>query len=246
MSTTETAPAAPKTDPITSQPVTPAAAPAGEGKLYAGKYRSVEELEKGYTEAQAALSSKRPTIEIADDATIETVLAAAKLTEADLRKEFTTNGKISDAQYKALREVNPGISRKMVEQNLAAVTTAEALAFETAVGIAGGEEQFNSLLAFAKALPDEKRAEVEAGLKSFGTYKQTVTALKAAYEAEHGKPNPEQVYAGASASSPGGFTNHGEFAAAQRKATKESGHWRNDQVFMARLAKTSPEIINAI
>lgn len=219
------------------------AAPAGE-KLYAGKFKSVEDLEKGYTEAQTLISSRPAPIEMPDDAGIEHLLGKAKVSEADLRAEFAANGRISDDQYKALKAVAP-VSRALIEQNLAAVMTAESVARETAIGIAGGEVQFNTLLNFAKALPDAEKAEIEKGLKSFNTYRDTVTKLKTAYEAKY-PPANGQVEAGTHARPAGGFRSHGEYVKAQREATKQSGSWRENAEFMQRVAATDPSVITAL
>lgn len=183
----------------------------GEGgeRLFAGKYKSVEELEKGYTELWKLHSSKgqpaaneaagnggtpanqggeqKPTgKEIPTEETPPQNVAA--LDWNALESEYAESGTLSDETYADLEK--KGFPRQAVDRYIAGAQ-AEVNAYDAAVyGAAGGQEQYASLIEWAKGSleKDAKLAfnkAVQSGDKQIAAL--AVTGLKAQYEAANGR-----------------------------------------------------------
>ena len=177
-------------------------------QLLAGKYKSVEELEKGYQELQKRFSQgdepdDSATIETEDesedspepnaDGTIPTDDEAEEAAEAagldldSVLSEFGENGEVSDETYDRLSE--QGMSRKDVDAYLAGQS---ALADRFLNGLkesVGGDETFRNILSWARDGLDKDEARaynraVESG--DAATAKMLLRGMKSAYEADTG------------------------------------------------------------
>ena len=151
-----------------------------EPAKFAGKYGSVEELEKGYAELQKKLSGQEETTEEVSDSTEETTPTNAseiygdyigsRLDEAGvdyqgMNTKWQETGKLEDDDYKALE--GAGFSKDMVEAYLDGVQyRAEQdsqLAAKEVAAIKnefGGEQVYTEMIQWAAANLD--KGEVDA------------------------------------------------------------------------------------
>ena len=151
-----------------------------EPAKFAGKYESVEELEKGYAELQKKLSGQEETTEEVSDSTEEATPTNAsevygeyigsRLDEAGvdyqgMNTKWQETGKLEDDDYKALE--GAGFSKDMVEAYLDGVQyRAEQdsqLAAKEVVAIKnefGGEQVYTEMIQWAAANLD--KGEVDA------------------------------------------------------------------------------------
>jgi len=151
-----------------------------EPAKFAGKYGSVEELEKGYAELQKKLSGQEETTEEVSDSTEETTPTNAseiygeyigsRLDEAGvdyqgMNTKWQETGKLEDDDYKALE--GAGFSKDMVEAYLDGVQyRAEQdsqLAAKEVVAIKnefGGEQVYTEMIQWAAGNLD--KGEVDA------------------------------------------------------------------------------------
>ena len=151
-----------------------------EPAKFAGKYGSVEELEKGYAELQKKLSGEEETTEEVSDSTEETTPTNAseiygeyigsRLDEAGvdyqgMNTKWQETGKLEDDDYKALE--GAGFSKDMVEAYLDGVQyRAEQdsqLAAKEVAAIKnefGGEQVYTEMIQWAAANLD--KGEVDA------------------------------------------------------------------------------------
>ena len=186
----------------------PSAAPVtpGEGggeRLFAGKYKSVEELEKGYIEAQKVISSRaapaaatttapttpdpaKPALTV--PGTDNTAQGNGSLDWDALNAEYAENGKLSEKTYEGL--ASAGIPKREVDRYIAGRVT-EVKAYDDAVyGAAGGQEQFSAVVEWAKTgLSEAEKTAFNAAVTSGNveSAKLAVSGLLVKYQGAVGK-----------------------------------------------------------
>ena len=153
-----------------------AATPAStDPKLFAGKYKSVEDLEKGYVELQGKLGQPSPATPEATPSTpapaepakslhvepppavptpnetkpmdIGDILNKAGVNQEDLVASWNETGKLTEDQYKKIERV--GYSRQITNGYIGGLAIQGAKMVEDAVKIVGGTDQYNNLLDWA-------------------------------------------------------------------------------------------------
>ena len=213
--------------------------PSDDAKKYANVYATIEDLKKGisslkadvpeymlngmtddaleqyYVDLRKDFSSKpkeeTPVDEKAKDIPKE---EEAKKTVNDpqlwgeLDAEFNTSGGISDEQYDKLNKL--GIPNVVIDKYLDGLKSSQVAFTNEVYGLAGGEEQYNEIKAWAEENYTQKQLDVIAG----GTNEEILfkmKAVKADYnEAMAKNPNGARVY-GSSASPSGGYKNQEEY-----------------------------------
>lgn len=130
--------------------------------LYAGQFKSVEELTQAYEELHAKTSASTETTETTETTTAKTIPegtettdegAQAAVTDAGLdwnalNGEYAEKGALSEDTYKKLAD--SGIPKDAVDTYIRG-KQAEADAYDAAVfGSAGGEEDYRALIEWAK------------------------------------------------------------------------------------------------
>ena len=175
--------------------------PAGEERLYAGKYKTVEELEKGYVEASKKLGTLPPPVKIENAPGKEVSEEAKPEVKADLKKigeSYAKTGSLSEEDYTALGKA--GYARDMVDDYIRGQV---ALASQTAnelASVVGGPEQMAGLLKWAGTnLPPEDIAAYNAALdtKNIAVARLALQGLANRYQQEF--PQAPARLAGASA-----------------------------------------------
>lgn len=185
--------------------------PADPAKKFAGRYDSVEDLEKGYRELQAELTRRsnpkaaqqaaaseppaqpqtqsleieKPNAPDADAAAAE--LASKGLNFDELAESFEKNGKVTEEDYARLEKA--GISRARVDVYIAGVEALRRQNVEAAATLVGGMDTFNAIKSWASQTLTEAEATAynEAVVKGGEAQKLALLGLKARYEAENGR-----------------------------------------------------------
>ena len=203
--------------------------------LLAGKYRTAEELERGYHELQRKLGQPTQTPpaggETADaqptgdttpppPATVQEVLTRAGLDQADLSNQYLENGRLTDEQYGKLAQ--QGYPRDVVDGFYAGQMAQVAAIERQAADIAGGEQGLETLLGWAgKTMDDGTIATMNARLADPSTAIDTVRQLKSAYDSaiRAGGSRP-LIGGGTPPPALPGFTNHHDYRAFLREITR--------------------------
>lgn len=166
-------------------------------KLFAGKYKTVEEMERGYLELQKTASKAKtdtPTPESkATDATpkaekAEDSATAKGLDVGALEKEFAKDGKLSEASYKAAEA--KGLTRETVD---ALIETRQAQAqkiIDTVAEPFGGADQMKDALTWARTnlSQEEKDAfDLAVNSRNMTLIKTAAASLQQKYVAANGQ-----------------------------------------------------------
>lgn len=173
--------------------------PAEEETLLAGKYKTPEELERGYLELQKKLGSREageakdsddtpkdaPADEPEDDQKAEAQKAGVD-TDA-LEQEFAKNGKLSEESYADLEA--KGIPRAMVDNYIAGRQASADIVTMKAHAAAGGEDAFKAMVDWAGQNFTEEQAKAfnDGVMGSTDDAVKAVESLKAAYVEANGK-----------------------------------------------------------
>lgn len=170
--------------------------------LYAGKYKSVEELEKGYKELQKAFSSKqtsptpseeKPTdpLKIDDNNTAEEVLTDKGLDITEFNKEWQETGALSQASYDRLAKA--GIPQSMVDAYIEGQQVLAQRLTDQVYGSVGGQEEYTKIIEWAKTGLTPQEIQTYNEITETGDVNKislAVRGLKSAMEEARGKtPN---------------------------------------------------------
>ena len=249
---------------------TPEQTPPAEPTPFAGKYKTVEELERGYKELEAKLGQPAPaapTPPVAapaptdpnalslqgateEPASIGDVLARAGLAGEQVAKEWTENkGQLSAESYAKLAAQGiPRLTADLTAQasQVLAVSRATAMrnARSTSAQLLGGEEQLGNLITWAKAnIPQHERADMEGRL---GDPERMVGAVADIYrrqqEVTGGAATQDLVPGGPAPAAQGQGMSATEWAEAMQKLSNGE---KLDDATMARLGATDAETIQS-
>lgn len=156
------------------------APPAPKPRVFAGKFKSPEELESAYTELQSAyhraLAGRAPAPgapPAVDPATGKPAAGQpARITQAAMARygeEFNALGGLTEASYQELESfgIDRQVAHEILSTSSAGRQAAKAQARSTVVQIAGGEEQYREMQRWAVAtLSPEERAAFNETLNS--------------------------------------------------------------------------------
>ena len=236
---TNTAPAPDAPAPDGGQPAPPAPEPQSQ-ELLAGKYRSVDDLVKGYKELESRLGrspeAQGSTPEPAGDQpegqpdpapepppppqSVDDVLERAGLQQSDLVSEWNTNGRLSDQQYESLAK--QGYPRDVVDSFYRGQQAQLDTITRQAQTIAGGEQALENMLSWAgKALDEQSQNDLDARLQNPRTAIEAVQALKQQYDAAIRATGSRPLLGGGTPPpAPVGFTDPAEYRQFIRDVTK--------------------------
>lgn len=171
--------------------------------LLAGKYKSVEELERGYQELQKAFSSKAkpseipPTEEPATppktDLTIPEEAAAETLEEKVLditsfNQEWQEKGELSSESYEKLAKA--GIPKEMVDAYIEGQQVIAERLTTRVFDTVGGQEEYTKLMTWAATGVSTEERDTYNTIINSGDINQILLAtkgLKASFEEARGK-----------------------------------------------------------
>jgi len=216
-------------------------------RMYADKYQSVEDLEKGYTELQQKFSESRPKT---SDMTIEAVLEAAGIRSDDLFNNFRNDGRLSDDQYDKMS--NLGFSKSILDQFLQGQVAiaqngvyAQDRMLRHAHEMAGGEEEYNGLMRWAaQTLPEERIDALNQRLDDPSGYEGAIKELLWDFKVQTGRGGTHELLSGETMpNTSSGFTNVVELLDAMRSA-REQGYM--DEATKRRIANTPSHILSGV
>jgi hypothetical protein len=174
------------------EPQTPATPPVVEEKTYAGKYRSVEDLEKGYQELVKKLGTKE---EIAPEVKPEIKPNDGGITPpetpdiAKYSQEYAEKGELSEESYKELAE-KFHLPKDFVDRYVEGIKAQQTQAAGEIYASVGGEAKWNAMCQWAAANADPKEVElVNEALSGsdLAKSKLMVQALFSQYEKAEGR-----------------------------------------------------------
>jgi len=164
---------------------------AADDQLLAGKYNSVQELEKGYLEAQKMLGDRQVEEQPTDDVEPEEYSDTDFLNAA--AAEFGQNGELSEETMNSLVDMSSedliaAYIETQANQQPAGVELNEAQV-RSIYDSVGGEAQYDALVGWAgENLADESIAGFDALIESGNeaAIQLAVAGLNAMYEAQNG------------------------------------------------------------
>ena len=221
---------------------------AANARLYADKYQSVDDLEKGYQELQTKFSEARPST---SDMAIDDILDAAGLKGEEVATNWREDGHLTDGQYEAFGRL--GFSKALIDQYFSgqvAIAQNGEYAVERmerkAQEMAGGPEEWQSLMRWAgNNLPENQIDGLNERLQKPTEYEGAIKELLWDYKVATGRlgGSRELLSGEAVPNTTSGFTNVNELVQAMGKA-REQGYM--DESTKRRIANTSQTILQGV
>ncbi len=196
-----------------------------------------------------------------DNIGVEGILAQAGLENEAVVNQFLEHGELTDEQYNAFGKVTLNVngqeislSKELVDSHLhggVAVSTLKGQAqqkyVDQATEMAGGQEQFQALIAHKNSLPDEQKAQFDALLENPLTLDTAMDKLTESRNAAIGATGSSDRVVGdmGATASTRGFANADEIRQAENASMQRYGPTfrKHDTEFMTRLANTPREVL---
>lgn len=205
-------------------------------ELYAGKYKTIEDMEKAYKELESKLGKN--TSDDDDNQTQETapqseaeakdVVESKGLDFAELNAEFADKGELSTDTYDRLEKA--GIPKSTVDAYIAGQ---QALVEQNVAKIQasiGGEGEFNSMMEWAvDGLSDSEKDAFNTAVSNEAGAEFAVQGLYARYKAQAG---PNLLKGNTNAPSVGAYQSKAEMT-----ADMHSPQYKKDPAFRAMVMK---------
>jgi len=187
--------------------------------MFAGKYKSVEELEKAYEHLQSKMgkpeeSTEEPEVpEVTPEAPkeeAEQLVATKGIDYSALESEWQDKGSLSEDTYKQLEDA--GIPQNMVDAYIAGQEALTQSAIKSMHSIAGGEAEYNDMIEWAQdSLSESEIGAFNSSLTDNAKTEFAIQGLAARYRAEKG---PSLIRGSSSPSSSAGFSSKAEMTQA--------------------------------
>jgi hypothetical protein len=184
-----------------------------EERMLAGKYKTVEDLEKAYEHLQNKLGQSDEDDSIEEDVTPEDtvdsketaqeVAAEAGIDYTAMESEYQELGGLSKETYEALADA--GIPETMVDAYIAGQEALTQTTITKMYDIAGGEQTYNDMIGWAQDTLSESEIDAfNSSLINEGTSEFAINGLYARYSAEKG---PNLVKGSTTNAASGGFAS---------------------------------------
>lgn len=187
--------------------------------MFAGKYKSVEELEKAYEHLQSKIgkpeeSTEEPEVpDVTPEAPkeeAEQLVATKGIDYSALESEWQDKGSLSEDTYKQLEDA--GIPQNMVDAYIAGQEALTQSAIKSMHSIAGGEAEYNDMIEWAQdSLSESEIGAFNSSLTDNAKTEFAIQGLAARYRAEKG---PSLIRGSSSPSSSAGFSSKAEMTQA--------------------------------
>jgi hypothetical protein len=206
-----------------------------KAKTFAGKFKSVEELERAYGELQAKLGQRAPEAKPAeapkDGAAASMAEAKAAVQEAGLdfsalEREYREGGDLS-AQSRAALQAK-GIGKAMVDAFLAGQQAAETLGRQKVFEAVGGEQTYRAMMAWAATTLSQEEVDAYNDVargSNLAALRMAAAGLYARYEASEGS-EPKLVTASGARPTEDTYTSW-----AQVRADMSDRRYERDEAF---------------
>lgn len=175
-------------------------------KLYAGKYKTVEEMEKGYLELQKKFSQKRAKQKEEEEQTDQSTSSpeeeakqALENVGLDFNKysnEILTDGVLSDESYQELEA--KGFPKSVVDAYIEGQKALVEKTNQSIYEVVGGQQAYTEMIQWAAGNLTQEEIEAFNNIvasNDVSQIKMAVRGLKAAYVEAKGNP-PKQVLVG--------------------------------------------------
>jgi len=182
-------------------------------KMLAGKYKTVEELEKAYEHLQSKLGSPEEEEVSEEDTETETgkeeaesIATEAGIDYSALEGEYQENGALSEETYEALAEA--GIPANMVDAYIAGQEAISQSTIQNMYEIVGGEQEYTEMIDWARDTLAESEVEAfNSSLINESTSAFAIQGLAARFKAEKG---PNLLRGSESTTRTGGYASKAE------------------------------------
>ena len=209
-----------------------------EDRMLAGKYKSVEDLEKAYEHLQSKLGqTDEENIEVADDTEEATetpreeaqeIASEAGIDYSAMETEYQENGGLSQETYEALAEA--GIPETMVDAYIAGQEALTQSTINNMYDLAGGEQGYNDMIGWAQDnLSESEISAFNDSLINENTSQFAINGLYARYSAEKG---PNLVKGNTTNTPSGGFASMQEMMVEMAKP-----QYKKDPAFRAEVQR---------
>jgi hypothetical protein len=154
----------------------------------AGKFDSVEDLEKAYKELEKKLGQPKEKADAPTEDDAEAAVAKAGLDMGDMSEHYFANGELSDGHYEALEKA--GIPREYVDAYINGIEAQNQIANDQLLSQVGGQEKYSEITEWAKASLsatdiDKYNRAIDSGDPE--VMEQAVMGLSYRYSAENGR-----------------------------------------------------------
>lgn len=222
-------------------------------KLYAGKYKSIEDLEAGYKNLEKKLGQKQPenTVKEPDkqpdnnfnysDTSLNNVQNIAKETGLDWEKletEFYDNGGQINADTKK-ELISKGIPEEFINQACAGLKAQADKELDMIAEVCGGRDEYNATMEWAALnLTEDEKDSIQRDLRN----KPTITTGKALISYLHNKRlaaegiTPNYLSGNASNISGDYFESQAQVTAAMSDPRYKSGTREFDPAYVKQVA----------
>lgn len=201
----------------------------------AGKFDSVEDLEKAYKELEKKLGQPKEQQETPSENEAEKAVENAGLNMEDMSNYYEENGQLSDEHYEALEK--SGIPREYVDAYIEGIEAQAQIHNDRILSQVGGAEQYAEMTEWAKANMNER--EIDRYNRAIDTndpeiMEQAIMGLAYRYRAEVG--NSPKLLEGQGKGSSGGFDSVAQLTAAMSdpRYAKDPAYRRDVEQRLAR------------
>jgi len=214
-------------------------------RMWANKFKTPEDLEKGYINAEKALSKRADLASF----TVDQLVEHSGNNAEELAVNWAENGRLTDEQYENFRKI--GIGKDVVESFLRgqeAVARGNNYEIEQSVAsaakLAGGQDQLQNLFNWANNHYGEAELErLDGMVKDPRQIQAAVKEMMFDWKSKSGQGFTSELVNGqAMPNTASGFTSVAEFVEAMGKA-RANGF---DPAFKRRLANTPKHIIQGV
>lgn len=182
-------------------------------RMLAGKYKTVEDLEKAYEHLQSKMGQSGDETEEEEEEYEDTSREAAQSVAADagidyvaLEGEYQQLGELSAETYEALAEA--GIPEAMVDAYIAGQEAITQTTVQNMYDVAGGEAEYTAMIEWARdTLPESDIEAFNNSLINEDTSRFAIQGLTARYNAEKG---PNLVRGSQTVGRTGGYASKAE------------------------------------
>lgn len=190
-----------------------------EERMLAGKYKSVEDLEKAYEHLQSKLGKQdedpaeptetQETVDTPKEEEAKQIATDNGIDYDALQVEYQDSGELSGDTYKALEA--SGIPKTMVDAYIAGQEALTQSTITQMYEVAGGETEYNAMLQWAEeSLSESEVNAFNSALTDEAQTKFAIQGLHARYNAEKG---PNLIRGQANPAVSGGFASKQEMMA---------------------------------
>jgi hypothetical protein len=223
----------------------------GEGGTFASRDAAVAFYNhvQGNPAAKPAETPAAP--QYGDDADYGTILKTAGVDLQAVSEKFAKDGKLSDADYAAIKKAIPGATKKVIDDQFSTAHEAFKLRneahvkFQTEVktrfdSIMGGDTQAATVMEFVKTLPEKVVADLDRRLKDPDLWEGAALEMRSMYDRKTGADKIAPLVSGGMVTAPRPISSPEELIDVMRRRRK------GDQEAEARFRATPQSVLEKL